>query len=302
MVVERNRSIDAIKGILIFLVVVGHILLGTLDENIFRYVIYFFHMPAFFFVSGYLLNMERLAKIKYKDVFFKYWKRMLMEYSIAWLIYTIYALHDGFNIMDVIHYIYRPFYHLWFIPALFVMTSALWVTYRIVKDEKVRYILLFSLAFLFYNISNTEFAASPAFSCYLMLFLLIGIFCRIHLAKINISGGVIIIVCISTIVCIYTFINSSMLFARTYLEIPICLVLCLLGILPIMQRGMFHGKILEFWGRNSLRIYLWHVIPIIILKKLFTNNELLYYAVSAIAILMSIIFTQIATKRLTVKI
>ena len=93
-----------------------------------------------------------------------------------------------------------------------------------------------------------------------------------------------------------------MLFARTYLEIPICLVLCLLGILPIMQRGMFHGKILEFWGRNSLRIYLWHVIPIIILKKLFTNNELLYYAVSAIAILMSIIFTQIATKRLTVKI
>lgn len=189
MVVERNRSIDAIKGILIFLVVVGHILLGTLDENIFRYVIYFFHMPAFFFVSGYLLNMERLAKIKYKDVFFKYWKRMLMEWSIAWLIYTIYALHDEFNIMDVIHYIYRPFYHLWFIPALFVMTSALWVTYRIVKDEKVRYILLFSLAFLFYNISNTEFAASPAFSCYLMLFLLIGIFCRMHLAKINISGG-----------------------------------------------------------------------------------------------------------------
>ena len=44
----RNRSIDAIKGILIFLVVIGHVLPGSLDENVIRYVIYSFHMPAFF--------------------------------------------------------------------------------------------------------------------------------------------------------------------------------------------------------------------------------------------------------------
>ena len=32
MVNGRNRSVDAVKGILIFLVVIGHVLLGTLDE------------------------------------------------------------------------------------------------------------------------------------------------------------------------------------------------------------------------------------------------------------------------------
>lgn len=48
MVNGRNRSVDAVKGILIFLVVIGHVLLGTLDENIIRYTIYSFHMPAFF--------------------------------------------------------------------------------------------------------------------------------------------------------------------------------------------------------------------------------------------------------------
>ena len=91
MVNGRNRSVDAVKGILIFLVVIGHVLLGTLDENIIRYTIYSFHMPAFFFVSGYLLDMERLAGQGYWSVLSKYWKRMLAEWSVAWLVYTAYV-------------------------------------------------------------------------------------------------------------------------------------------------------------------------------------------------------------------
>ena len=37
---ERNSSIDYIKGCLIFTVIIGHILLGSLDANLIRYVIY----------------------------------------------------------------------------------------------------------------------------------------------------------------------------------------------------------------------------------------------------------------------
>ncbi|HBP24176.1 MAG TPA: hypothetical protein DD632_01615, partial [Oribacterium sp.] len=53
---ERNLKIDNMKGVLILLVVIGHMLLpiqGTTRgvTNLF-YLIYTFHMPAFVFLSG----------------------------------------------------------------------------------------------------------------------------------------------------------------------------------------------------------------------------------------------------------
>ena len=55
----RDFHIDNIKGVLIFLVVLGH-MLGYLQETHsafatgVRTFIYFFHMPGFIFMSGYL--------------------------------------------------------------------------------------------------------------------------------------------------------------------------------------------------------------------------------------------------------
>lgn len=69
MDITRNHSIDAVKGLLIFLVVVFHLILGTVDDNILRFVIVSFVMPAFFFVSGYLLNVEKLKAQPYGSVF-----------------------------------------------------------------------------------------------------------------------------------------------------------------------------------------------------------------------------------------
>lgn len=176
MVNGRNRSVDAVKGILIFLVVIGHVLLGTLDENIIRYTIYSFHMPAFFFVSGYLLDMERLAGQGYWSVLSKYWKRMLAEWSVAWLVYTAYVLrHGNFDWMDVVQNLYAPFYHLWFVPALFVLITLLWLVFRLIRCNTVRFILLFALGLLTYNISNTSFNISSVFNCILMLFIVMGI-------------------------------------------------------------------------------------------------------------------------------
>lgn len=51
MTVKRDRSIDILKGILILLVVLGH------SRVKFSHVIFWFHMPLFFIVSGYLLDI-----------------------------------------------------------------------------------------------------------------------------------------------------------------------------------------------------------------------------------------------------
>lgn len=190
MVNGRNRSVDAVKGILIFLVVIGHVLLGTLDENVIRYTIYSFHMPAFFFVSGYLLDMDRLAGQGYWNILSKYWKRMLAEWSVAWLVYTAYVLrHGNFDWMDVVQNLYAPFYHLWFVPALFVLITLLWLVFRLIKCNTIRFIQLFALGLLTYNISNTSFNISSVFNCSLMLFIVMGVYSRKYLNVINITGG-----------------------------------------------------------------------------------------------------------------
>lgn len=56
----RIRWIDIFKRILISFVVLGH---SNIDYDIIK-IIYSFHMPVFFMVSGYLLKMESVGSAK----------------------------------------------------------------------------------------------------------------------------------------------------------------------------------------------------------------------------------------------
>lgn len=59
MSTERNPEIDLFRGLGILLVVLGHT--AGLPEEVHRYV-YSFHMPAFFFLSGYLFQVDKAQR------------------------------------------------------------------------------------------------------------------------------------------------------------------------------------------------------------------------------------------------
>ena len=56
---ERNQQIDALKGFAIFLVIIGHVIywsdIANYSKNLLFIMIYTFHVPLFFFISGYLI-------------------------------------------------------------------------------------------------------------------------------------------------------------------------------------------------------------------------------------------------------
>ena len=52
--IQRNRTIDELKGLLILTVVLGHFLLGSFEDNPVKFVIYTFHMQVFFFLSRFI--------------------------------------------------------------------------------------------------------------------------------------------------------------------------------------------------------------------------------------------------------
>ena len=91
----RDYHVDNIKGILIFLVVCGHLLayLQKMDSTFaigVRTFIYFFHMPGFIFMSGYLA--KGFLKKQYKG------EKLL---SYAWL-YLLFK-----DAIDLVHFIFR---------------------------------------------------------------------------------------------------------------------------------------------------------------------------------------------------
>lgn len=118
------KSLDFVKGILIILVILGHILRGTLNETLSRYFIYSFHMPIFIIISGFLLNYE---KFLYKKKFFirDFINRIFIPYIIANIVYSIginmkLLLNNNFIIFfeNFFKNIIYSYYHLWYIQGI----------------------------------------------------------------------------------------------------------------------------------------------------------------------------------------
>lgn len=81
---KRNAVLDIVKGICIILMVIGHS--GCPDYL--NGFIYMFHMPCFFFISGYLLNDKYLTDLKtglQKRVKGSYWP--FVKWSLIFLLF-----------------------------------------------------------------------------------------------------------------------------------------------------------------------------------------------------------------------
>lgn len=85
----RNKTIDFVKGILIILVVIGHYNNGKVHD-----IIYLFHMPAFFIISGFLLDEykttnEKYVKTKVINLMIPYLTYMTIDFLFAKRIYNL---------------------------------------------------------------------------------------------------------------------------------------------------------------------------------------------------------------------
>lgn len=77
--VNRAQSVDIVKGILIILVVVAHTQTDVLHD-----IIFMFHMPLFFMISGFLMKREKLLNVGY----------MLGKIKYLMIPYVVYLVLD----------------------------------------------------------------------------------------------------------------------------------------------------------------------------------------------------------------
>lgn len=231
----RLKYIDIVKGIAIFLVVLGHTIEpgGFVAKSIFS-----FHMPLFFIIAGYLFNFE-----KYDHNFREFFRgrifRLLFPYFVsAFLFFMIYLLYESPK-----PFIYTPFYvvedifksifisclygvgainsfnitpigPLWFLPALFCaemlfylfnkLSNLLNIWFRVILFSVISYIgiLIGQKIFLPWNI-DIALAA--------MIFVFIGYELRKNkiLERFSEYRNQILYYCVISAICLLWFFMSK---------------------------------------------------------------------------------------------
>ena len=152
----RKNWVDYAKAIGIILVVYGHVARGvfnaniTMDKNLFTLIdsiIYSFHMPLFFFLSGIFLTSS-LKKRDRKSLLFSKVDTIIYPYIIWSLLQGIIEAalskftNGSVSYSEVFTLLWSPRAQFWFLYALFMVFAFALVIIKNTEDRNRSYILL----------------------------------------------------------------------------------------------------------------------------------------------------------------
>ena len=232
----RNITIDIAKAICIIFVVIGHYLPDDSPQwyQSINDIVYSFHMPLFFFASGYIY-ISTLKKCSYTSFISKKVKRLVIPYfATSIILISIKLLTEFFSGMQVDHpvginafirmfYLPEAGFFLWFIWALWWM----FVIVPLFKTKTQRNVL-FALTFVcaYIPFPTTEIFCLAELKDMFVYFML-GVFVyENHLVK--------YITKISSTAIVLTFIILEGLYVGGILDSIIVWFLPYLGIVSFM--------------------------------------------------------------------
>jgi len=265
---KRLEWIDCAKGFGILLVLLGHCGLSIGG------VIYLFHMPLFYVISGFLWNTEKYQAMPRKDFFLRKFQSYIIPYlKISLVCFFFFGVIEGLYekglsisyIQQLSKYLFGIFIYsrgtkewlpncspIWFLTALFFAEL---IYYEIRRNKNVLlsvlvigilgYVLSFIGKYFPWNIDNA-FTAVP--------FLYIGTIFRKYWNMVSMKSNIIILLPLSMLAfSCYRFKvdfdgNTFDLYPVTAIA-SIIIVTTLLSVMNRIRRG---GQITRYFGKNTL--------------------------------------------------
>lgn len=271
---ERNHYLDIYKGIGIFLVLIGHTYSGTMNGPL-----YSFHMPMFFFISGFLFSPDKyptlgtMIKRKFRTLI----KPHLFFYLFSYLYFILVEKHTGTAIQLTTEW-WRPLIGallgtnafnamghnapLWFIPCLFSVEVLFYIFKR--RKHPIIYILLgtvFSFCYSYFKLPALPMMFNVALA--VLPFFVIGF----YLKNINLDistiqkiawGGTLVI----SSALLYIFFRNHVNCAKgIYGNYILFYYQGIALTIPLLYLSYQIGKnsIIEYIGINSLVIFALHL-------------------------------------------
>lgn len=265
---KRIEWIDTAKGIGIICVILGHLQAPGLFP-----FIYSFHIPLFFFLSGYLFN----DKIGFKELLKRKSKSLLLPYVVLGLPLVALSLlveEKEVSLKVVSDYLVKfvlqqRMYVIWFLTCLFVLEILCFFINMFISKKTIQLIIELLLCIgilLFYKKGGNSFIWNIDISIMAMPFYTLGmIFKEKQLLKV-LSKKRIITILIFVFWIIGTIINGRIfgtvldMYNNVYGNIIITYSVSVLGIVSICYLcNYFSNRFIVFIGRNSLIFFAWHV-------------------------------------------
>lgn len=288
------------RGIAIILVVVGHLSI----YNELGLYIYSFHMPLFFFVSGYLFNMN-----KYYDAPIEFLKTKARALLIPYISFTIIS-YMFYILCDILLQIFQPTLlreDLLGKGLLFKLSEIFFTQYNIINTPLWFLVCLFTTETLFYVISRKFYKSQHNVLFCILLFSLIGYLCSIsgpirlpwgltiaftallfyavgfwfrkYYEKEFFNKKVYVVLILFLINLLIGFKNSRVdMLGLNYNNYILFYLAAFSGIFAYLYiaRKIGSFKILEYYGKNSILVLGFHYLLASILKYsfIFTQNIL----------------------------
>lgn len=308
---ERSKTIDVMKFILIILVVIGHY--PNINTNVQR-IIFWFHMPLFFTISGYL----------FKGDYKKLWvRKTIIKYIVPYFSYFILIslLQRNISIDNVMKFLYGGRMYsgtYWFIPCMLI---TILIFYFLNKEfSKRKIIIIVIVAYLLAHLESIFFL--PYTENYLdwgivykiplnvdvclmsIVYFAIGFYFKSTITKIINKNNVILYLIVFSICLIFIILNLNGILSYTlnmklghyYNFILDILIPGIFGIWILMTStfiSKINIKLINFIGINTLPIMYFH-IPI----NGLIQNKIQYGLIGYIlvGVLPTLIFTYICSK------
>lgn len=305
---ERDYLYDNIKGFLIILVVLCHLLgcVMTKGDTFFRsfvLFVYYFHMPLFIFISGYFSkNPEKCRNSAFRSLFMVY-----IVAQIFWIIFkyiTNGSTHYIENFLD-------PGYAIWYIVSLFfwrvflkdlvrlrgILLVAFLVAPLIMFLPEEQMILAinktvgFSFFFLLGYFTTQEHIAKlrrlPKYIALLLLCLIFGAtYLLIQNGILSYGGVKALFMYTATMPELATYFGNSFGGLFAYYAAALVAILCSALVLAVFPQ---RKTVLADIGGDTLPLYLSHTYFIILLDMFLKADTLPHMAEYAVAVVLSLL-------------
>ncbi len=167
MKTKRIGWVDSLKGFGILLVILGHIstsniLFFNFDPVLLKNYIFSFHMPLFFFISGFLFNSKKWLPMPKKflesrvnQILVPYLNFTVIAILFMALVRVLFNHHHVFLDLSLDEMFYNTIFahyekiingHLWFLPALFITEMLYFLCVKLLKNKYLVGVAVLSLA------------------------------------------------------------------------------------------------------------------------------------------------------------